>query len=201
MWPSKFQYGYLGVDMFFVISGYLIFMLLSRKRPLDGRKVTAFYFRRIKRIVPIYLFIVFVVLLAIYRLISPIEFTQIVDEAIPALGFYSNMPNTRPSKYFDITSKFYFFLHTWSLGVEMQFYLTVPVFFFFFEYVDKLRPLFKFTLLGSIPVLSFLHQLFSSGDTAHMLLSARFWQFFAGFAAHHCYENRLLDFFKVEQNS
>ncbi|KAI6175583.1 Acyltransferase [Aphelenchoides bicaudatus] len=58
MWPSKVKFGYLGVDMFFVISGYLIFMLLSRKRPINGSKTLNFYFRRIKRIVPIYLFIV-----------------------------------------------------------------------------------------------------------------------------------------------
>lgn len=98
---------------FFVISGYLIFMLLSRKRPIDASKTWDFYFRRVKRIVPIYLFIVATTLFAILHLLSPIEFTQVVDESIPALAFYSNMPSSRPFKYFDISSKLYFFLHTW----------------------------------------------------------------------------------------
>ncbi|KAI6170703.1 Acyl-transf-3 domain-containing protein [Aphelenchoides bicaudatus] len=115
MWPSKVRYGYLGVDMFFVISGYLIFMLLSKKRPINASKTLNFYFRRVKRIVPIYLFIVAGVLFAIYYLLAPIEFTQVVGETLPALGFYSNMPGTRRFKYFDLSSKFFFFPYTHGL--------------------------------------------------------------------------------------
>ncbi|KAI6190326.1 Odr-3 [Aphelenchoides bicaudatus] len=162
MWPSKIRFGYLGVDMFFVISGYLIFMLLSRKRPINGPKTLDFYFRRIKRIVPIYLFIVACVLFSIYHLLAPIEFTQVVEETLPALGFYSNMPSARPFKYFDLSSKLFFFLHTWSLSVEMQFYLTVPILFFALEYVDKVRSMFRYLLLSVIPLSSFCFQTFST---------------------------------------
>jgi peptidoglycan/LPS O-acetylase OafA/YrhL len=88
-------------------------MLLSKKKPLNGAKTLDFYFRRIKRIIPIYLSIVACVLYAIFRLVSPIEFKQIIGEAIPALGFYSNMPGARSTEYFDLTSKLYYFLHTW----------------------------------------------------------------------------------------
>lgn len=183
-----------------MISGYLICMILSRKRPINLEKTRDFYFRRIKRIVPIYLFILSTVLFGIYRLISPIEFLQVVKESIPALGFYSNLPSTHSTKYFDISSKFYFLLHTWSLSVEMQFYLTIPIIFFMFEFVNKLKSKLKFTFILLIPIASFAYQICSQGDKAHMLLISRFWQFFAGFGAHYAYENRLFDIFNVDHN-
>ncbi|KAI6212711.1 hypothetical protein M3Y94_00060700 [Aphelenchoides besseyi] len=104
LWPTRFTHGYLGVDIFFVISGYLMCLILSRKRPINLSVCVDFYYRRVKRIVPLYFTVIFVVLVVLRHVISPIEFTQLYEEAIPALGFYSNIPNMREAAYFDIVS-------------------------------------------------------------------------------------------------
>lgn len=89
-----------------MISGYLMCMLLSRKRPITFTNTSDFYYRRIKRIVPLYMFIIFCVLLVVFRDISPIDFMQVIKEAIPALLFYSNVPAVRNVQYFDLVSFF-----------------------------------------------------------------------------------------------
>jgi peptidoglycan/LPS O-acetylase OafA/YrhL len=128
-------------------------------------------------------------LAGVFFLIAQIEFGQIVREAIPTLGFYSNVPIAREIKYFDYSSKFYFFTHSWSLSVEIQFYLIVPLFFLLFDAcLSKVRPALQMFVVALIPILSFLHQIYASDDMAHMMLSARLWQFFAGFGAHFVYE-------------
>jgi peptidoglycan/LPS O-acetylase OafA/YrhL len=78
----------------------------------------------------------------------------------------------------------------------MQFYLVVPVLFVVLEFLDKVQLKLKLLLIGCIPLASFLFQTFSTGDSSHMLLTARLWQFFFGFAAHYAYENRALNFVK-----
>ncbi|KAI6204376.1 hypothetical protein M3Y94_00667200 [Aphelenchoides besseyi] len=181
MWPSRVFYGFLGVDMFFVISGYLMCLILSRKRPINFSVCVEFYYRRVKRIVPLYYFVILIVLVALRRLISPIEFMQLYTETIPALGFYSNIPNIREVTYFDISSKLYYFLHSWSLSVELQFYLIVPLIFVFFDQISKFHPLIKLALVSGLPVASFVFQCYASKDFAHMLLPSRIWQFFVGF--------------------
>ncbi|KAI6177802.1 Acyl-transf-3 domain-containing protein [Aphelenchoides bicaudatus] len=127
MWSNYFPVSYLGVDCFFVISGYLMIMLMSRKKELTFTDSTLFYYRRVKRIVPTYLFVVVLTLIACYTLISEFEFDQIVSEATSSLFFYSNFPFVHKFNYFDNKSKYKFFLHTWSLSCELQFYLFVPL--------------------------------------------------------------------------
>ncbi|KAI6177723.1 Acyl-transf-3 domain-containing protein [Aphelenchoides bicaudatus] len=118
MWPKNVIVGYLGVDCFFVISGYLMIMLMSRKNELTLNASILFYYRRIKRIVPTYLFVITLTLLSCYFLISEFEFDSLVSKATSSLFFYSNFP---------FKSKYQFLLHTWSLSCELQFYLFVPL--------------------------------------------------------------------------
>ncbi|KAI6198880.1 hypothetical protein M3Y96_00567300 [Aphelenchoides besseyi] len=181
MWPTRIKQGYLGVDIFFVISGYLMCLILSRKRPINLLICVEFYYRRVKRIVPLYFTVILIVLVTLRHVISPIEFTQLYEEAIPALGFYSNIPNMREAAYFDISSELYYFLHSWSLSVELQFYLIVPLIFVFLDRIEEFHLSLRLTLIAVIPIASFLFQCYASKDFAHMLLPARIWQFFVGF--------------------
>ncbi|KAI6185726.1 hypothetical protein M3Y98_00055200 [Aphelenchoides besseyi] len=196
MWPTRIKQGYLGVDIFFVISGYLMCLILSRKRPINLSVCVEFYYRRVKRIVPLYFTVILIVLVALRHVISPIEFTQLYEEAIPALGFYSNIPNVREAAYFDISSEHYYFLHSWSLSVELQFYLIIPLIFAFLDQIEKFRWSLRLTLIAVIPIASFLFQCYASKDFAHMLLPARIWQFFVGFGVFYLRAQRFFDLSK-----
>ncbi|KAI6173120.1 Acyltransferase [Aphelenchoides besseyi] len=85
---DTFKVGFLGVDVFFVISGYLMCMLLSRYSQLDAAKILDFYFRRLKRIVPVYLFVILAVLLsAIYIFMYPFDYGDLFKEVRKPLFF------------------------------------------------------------------------------------------------------------------
>ncbi|KAI6204930.1 Acyltransferase [Aphelenchoides besseyi] len=98
---DTFKVGYLGVDVFFVISGYLMCLLLSRYSQLDATKILDFYFRRLKRIVPVYLFVILAVLSsAIYLFMYPFDYGDLFKETRKPLLFAANIPNDEDDNYF-----------------------------------------------------------------------------------------------------
>jgi peptidoglycan/LPS O-acetylase OafA/YrhL len=104
LWDEVVPLGYLGVDVFFVISGFLMCSILSRQSPIDLSTTRNFYFRRIKRIVPLYLFVIACVLVAGMFLVAPVEFPNLVTDGIIASTFTSNFMNIHFSDYFDLVS-------------------------------------------------------------------------------------------------
>ena len=122
--------GFVGVDVFFVLSGYLITgLLLQELRETGGLRLRKFYTRRFKRLLPALLFMLLCTSLLVMTLLAPFEQLDLIPAARAASVWVSNM-------YFAFTDFDYFapaadenlFLHTWSLGVEEQFYLVWPVF-------------------------------------------------------------------------
>src|SRR4051794_26844165 len=81
LWDLKFASGYFGVDIFFIISGYIMCMLLSKASPINFGKILDFYFRRVKRIVPLYLFVIASVLALSLFLLAPSEYHLLISEA------------------------------------------------------------------------------------------------------------------------
>lgn len=118
--------GFVGVDMFFVISGFLITgIILTRKRE-NNFSLSSFYTSRIKRIVPAYLAMIIVVTLFAAVLFVPKDFDVFGQSVKSALYFNSNTFFARQHDYFGPASHELPLLHTWSLGIEMQFYLLLP---------------------------------------------------------------------------
>jgi peptidoglycan/LPS O-acetylase OafA/YrhL len=113
------MYGYLGVDVFFVLSGFLITTLLIRERAQNGHiSLRAFYTRRFFRIVPVYLFTVLLYFAAVLAMRDPIRTAQF-KVALPwLLGF---MQEYRPAAAGNILG------HAWTLGIEEKFYLLWPL--------------------------------------------------------------------------
>ncbi|KAI6173169.1 hypothetical protein M3Y98_01053400 [Aphelenchoides besseyi] len=192
LWPKRIPSGFLGVDIFFVISGYLMCLLLSRRLPIDWPKVSDFYFRRLKRIVPTYLFVIFIVLTAALVFVCPIDYADLYNESIKPLFFASNIPSSTNNDYFNQHMGSYtFLLHLWSLAVEIQFYLFVPLIVFITEKLTLQR---QILFVSTLALISFLFQITSSRDAEHMALSSRVWQFMYGFLAYYLQESQLLDF-------
>jgi peptidoglycan/LPS O-acetylase OafA/YrhL len=122
-----FPGGFVGVDVFFVISGYLITQIIERELSADRFSVVVFYQRRIRRIFPA-LFIMFAITTVIaYRVLPPLELKDFGRTLLASSAFYSNILFARRSGYFAPTSEFAPLLHTWTLSVEEQFYVCWPL--------------------------------------------------------------------------
>ena len=125
--PSALPGGFLGVDIFFVISGYLISLILLREQA-DGRfRFRSFYARRVRRLFPA-LVVVLVATLAFgaFSLFAD-EYERLARHAYYAIAFVLNFRLMREAGYFDVASSAKPLLHLWSLSVEEQFYLAWPV--------------------------------------------------------------------------
>ena len=119
--------GFVGVDIFFVISGFLITSILKRELENDQFSIAAFYERRIRRIFPALLF-VFTVTTALGCIyLFPGELKEYARSLLAALLSASNFFFWQQSGYFDAPSSTKPLLHTWSLAVEEQFYLFFPL--------------------------------------------------------------------------
>ena len=120
--------GFVGVDVFFVISGYLITSIVHRQIG-DGRFTFAgFYERRIRRIFPALFAVLAATLATGVLVLLPNDLRALSDATVATLLFASNILFWRRSGYFDPGSDLNPLLHTWSLAVEEQFYIVFPVF-------------------------------------------------------------------------
>lgn len=127
-----FSGGFVGVDIFFVISGYLMTGIIARGLTggLSSDKqfsVINFYTSRAKRILPALIVLCAFILALGWFVLLPQEYHTLGAYVVSALGFYSNIKFSRESGYFDPESHENFLLHTWSLSVEWQFYLILPL--------------------------------------------------------------------------
>lgn len=118
--------GFLGVDIFFVISGFLITRILVREAEAREYSILRFYDRRIRRIMPALLFVIAFCTIAVTLLYLPQDAVGYAKSVFGTFAFVSNIYFWRDTDYFseDATTKP--LLHTWSLGVEEQFYLLFP---------------------------------------------------------------------------
>ncbi|WP_286220248.1 acyltransferase family protein [Marinobacter apostichopi] len=125
--PS-FQGGYVGVDVFFVISGFLITGILREELEKSGRlDLRKFYFRRMRRLIPALLVTLSVTFLFSALIFSPVHFQRIGGALSASLLSVSNFYFWLEADYFDVGANLKPFLHTWSLSVEEQFYLFWPL--------------------------------------------------------------------------
>ena len=119
--------GFIGVDVFFVISGYLITRIIRREMQQDTFSLIRFFERRIRRIMPILLTAMACSLVPAWFLLNPQEAKEFAASILAALGFVSNIWFWRENSYWAVASEFKPFLHTWSLSVEEQFYILYPI--------------------------------------------------------------------------
>ncbi|PIC14218.1 hypothetical protein B9Z55_027202 [Caenorhabditis nigoni] len=179
--PKTFPNGYLGVDQFFVISGYLMCLLLHKSSEKPWYSLIAhFYFRRLKRILPLYFLIIFATLLSISWISSDFLFVKNLKSAQKALFFMSNIPEPEKVEigYFrKLTENIDFFTHCWSLSLEVQFYFLVPFLYILIRNFSLQIQIFGFSVFG---IFSLFYFAISVGSVSFNSVFARIWQFMAG---------------------
>lgn len=171
--------GFVGVDIFFVISGYLISYIILRDAAAGNFSFLSFYERRLRRIIPA-LLVVLIATVIVFQLIAlPDQAQQTAESSIAALLSMSNIYFWRTSGYFAPTAEFMPLLHTWSLAVEEQFYLLFP---FIILIMLKLRLPIKWVLLmGTIATFVLGYWLsIAKPPVAYYLLPARAWELAIG---------------------
>ncbi len=119
--------GFVGVDIFLVISGFLITSIIVRDLKAGTFSLLNFWERRIRRIIPpLFVVMVFTIIFGFMFLLYPQDYHHLGTSVVAQSAFVSNILFTLTNNYFDQTSKFSPLLHTWTLSLEEQFYLIYP---------------------------------------------------------------------------
>jgi peptidoglycan/LPS O-acetylase OafA/YrhL len=177
--------GFIGVDMFFVISGFLITsQLRSELQRTQGLDLAAFYARRLRRLLPSLLFVVLVVSAVSLPFIGTTHYLRTMTSGMAAVVWVSNILfASQELDYFAETDVSDLYLHTWSLGVEEQFYLVWPFILMLATGRAGSSPIRGARTLVAVGLASFALSVFwteSSPNLAYYLMPSRIWQFAVG---------------------
>src|SRR5208282_1497996 len=145
--------GYVGVDVFFVISGYLIGSIILSEIANSRFSLLSFYERRIRRILPALFVLLCVSYWFAYCYFLPVESKDFAKSLLATTLSVSNVFFLRQSGYFDGPAAMKPLLHTWSLAVEEQFYIFLP---FFLLAIRRFSPRAKLWLVATVASLSFV---------------------------------------------
>ncbi|WP_047708922.1 acyltransferase family protein [Plesiomonas sp. ZOR0011] len=173
--------GFIGVDVFFVISGYIITSAIYPRILNDEFSFNHFYVRRIKRILPLFYLVVMTSLFFAYFFFTPNDFVGFADSLRYASSFISNVYFEKHSGYFAPASETLPLLHTWSLSLEEQFYFIWPMALILITRSLTLRCFWfviSSSLVGLIAYSEYMARL--SGSSSYYLIQSRAFEFLIG---------------------
>ena len=172
--------GFVGVDIFFVISGFLITSLILQAQRQNEFSIRKFLGRRIRRLMPAALVMTTSTLLIGYWWLVPNDYDQLAESAIAHITLVSNIYFANSFNYFAGPAELVPLLHTWSLALEEQFYLLFPLLLIFCRHCSPKK---LFIILASLTVLSFGLNLWTMDiypTKAFFLLPMRAWELLLG---------------------
>lgn len=192
---ETFSGGFVGVDVFFVISGYLITTIILTELAQDKFSIVNFYERRARRILPALFLIMLVCIPFAWFLLSPAELTSFSKSLIAVSLFVSNFFFWRDGGYFETAAELKPLLHTWSLAVEEQYYVLFPIFLMLFWRLGKRLILVALAIVFVASLALGQWAAYASPDLAFYLLLTRGWELLIGaFAAFHFSKARHKEF-------
>lgn len=176
--PNWIKGGFIGVDVFFVISGFLISTIIIDSLERSDFSYAEFYIRRIRRIFPALLLVMFISLVLGWFFLLADEYKQLGKHIAGGAGFISNLILLKESGYFDAESESKPLLHLWSMAIEEQFYILWPLLLVF---AWKQKKIVAITVI--ISLISFLTNIYLinvSSTAAFYLPVTRFWELMIG---------------------
>lgn len=178
-----FSAGFIGVDIFFVISGYLMTKIIIDQILQEKFSIWQFYLARGIRILPALLLLTFVIALVGWFLLIPEEYKNYSKHAASSIIFLSNLIYWRESSdYFSAAAHDKILLHTWSLSVEWQFYVIFPIILLIIGKIKTNRKILNLAILfGFIISLTLSYKISQvSHTTAFYMIHTRAWEMLAG---------------------
>ena len=175
-----FSGGFIGVDIFFVISGYLITSIIIEDIEKNKFSITNFYERRARRILPALFFVMLICIPFSWAWMLPDPLENFGQSLVASVLFVNNILLVLTSGYWDLASEFKPLLHTWSLGVEEQYYIFFPLFLIF---VWKFAKKYLLVLIFAIAALSLALSEYGWREYPtenFYLITTRAWELFVG---------------------
>ena len=186
--------GYLGVDIFFVISGFVITSAAEKKSKNFFDFLSGFYERRIRRLIPGLTFFVLIssIVICFFNFNSGVSLQTGIASL---LGLSNIFLYSKSLDYFGLSADLNMFTHTWSLGVEEQFYFLFPFLIWFSGFAKQtkhgVRNLFLVMVILSVPsLIGFLYLYQNNQPAAYFLMPLRFWEIGAGCLSFLLYKNQ-----------
>lgn len=195
---ETFSGGFIGVDVFFVISGYLITTIILAELEQGNFSIVNFYERRARRILPALFLVMLVCIPFAWFWLLPSDMKDFSQSLVAVSFFASNILFWRESGYFDTAAELKPLLHTWSLAVEEQYYVLFPLFLMFSWRLGKRWILIALGLMfvGSLAVAQWAAH--AKPNAAFYLLPTRGWELLiGGFAAFYLSQANRKEFGKV----
>lgn len=173
--------GFAGVDVFFVISGYLMTSIIFRGLEANNFSLWKFYGARIRRIIPALLVLIVILMIFGYLFLAPIPYRELAKHSEGSLLFISNIMYWQEAGYFDAEAIEKFLLHTWSLSVEWQFYIIYPIVLLLFAKLFSAKTIKKIIAIATIFAFFFaVYASFRWNVASYFLLPTRIWEMLLG---------------------
>jgi hypothetical protein len=179
LFPIIIQGGFMGVDIFFVISGYLISSIIFKNLEANNFSIYDFYAKRIKRIFPALILVITSCLVAGWFIMNSIEYVQLSKHAKASSYFYTNFILVKEAGYFDVDSHYKPLMHLWSLAVEEQFYVFWPLVLYFAN-KKNFNPLSIIVLIILISFAINVKMVHKNSTVAYWLTISRVWELIVG---------------------
>ncbi|MDD7986907.1 acyltransferase family protein [Lentisphaera marina] len=184
---NYFPGGFLGVDMFFTISGFLITSIILNKLDDDSFVISTFFQRRIARISPLFFLVMSLTLLSASIIYEEKDFASSGANALAASLSVTNIKLLFQGSYFEISEDAQPFLHYWSLSLEEQFYLIFPLLMIYIYKINSNQPhkkrkiTFKYlSVCFTLSLIFYLYLVDTRPNYAFYLLPSRAWELLAG---------------------
>lgn len=173
--------GFAGVDVFFVISGFLMTGIIFKGLENNNFSVLNFYVARANRIIPALAALCLALLVFGWFYLTPLEYKALGKHAASSVGFLSNVIYMREAGYFDAASHEKWLLHTWSLSVEWQFYIIYPLALLALKRIFSLKTLKSLIIVAT--VIGFMFSVYTTykwPSASYYLFPMRAWEMMLG---------------------